>query len=249
MRLLITSTELRLIMGELDYDLLDRLAYDHRRWRNHVAPGLSKVYVSGEGDAPVAMIIGEAPGAQEEAFRRPFIGRSGIVLRELMSFARLFTKDWQFVCEECEGKGDYKNCPTCNGFPREYGVANCWLTNVIKFRPPGNRTPTTREIKTCRKLLHKEWTAIGKPLIVIPVGAVALHAVMGKPLPILKLAGNPIGMINREQRAMTVWPMIHPSYALREENKGTREVIEKDWHKLHVWLRSSDSFPYKKQDW
>lgn len=236
-------------MGDLNYDLLDKLATAHRQWRDQNSPGLSKVYVSGEGYNPKVMIIGEAPGAQEEAFHRPFVGKSGIVLRELMSFARLYTKDWQFVCEECEGKGDYSKCENCNGFPREYGVANCWLTNVVKYRPPGNRTPTIKEIKSVRRLLRMEWEAIGKPMIIVAVGKVALHAVLGKPMSILSSAGQPLSRINREQQPMVIWPMVHPSFALREENAAMRPLIEKDWHKLHVWLRSSDSIPYKKQDW
>jgi uracil-DNA glycosylase len=244
-------------MGILDYDTLDSLAKAHLIWREAVNlghAGLSKVYVPGEGDDPACLIVGEAPGAQEEARRRPFVGPAGIVLRELMAIANLHTKDWQRVCSECEGKGNYQNCEYCGGRPRMYGLANCWLTNVVKFRPPGNRNPTAAEIASVRKLLHVEWVAVGSPAIVVAVGSIALKAILGKKVSILRVAGKPMSIINKAQEPMVIWPMIHPSFALREQNKAMRPLIEKDWINFRKWLQSPDSAPYKgplyqSQDW
>ena len=203
----------------IDHDALDQVWQGHVHWRIHEADDLSLNYVPGEGDNPRVMLIGEAPGAQEDLKRRPFVGDSGLVLRELMTIAGLFT-----------------------GFTPHFGEANCWLTNVVKFRPPGNRIPTMVEIMNVRHLLLEEWKAVGKPFIIVPVGGVALTAIFGRKISILKVAGKPSyhksNYDNRLQN-MTVYPMIHPSYGLRG-GKQIQDLIEHDWEQLgHKVNRSS----------
>lgn len=184
-----------------------------RAWRLASAPSLSERYVAGEGDNPRVMLIGEAPGAQEDIRLRPFVGPAGRVLRELMDIAGIYT-----------------------GFTPQFGEANCWLTNVLKHRPPRNRKPFEPEIEAMRPLLRKEWTAVGKPRVIIPVGGVALRAVLGSWVSVTKVSGKP--MLKRSDGLngllVAVWPMIHPSYALR--NKGIQPVVERDWERLGDWL-------------
>lgn len=185
--------------------------------------GLSQTYVGGEGDGdnPIAMIIGEAPGAQEEIRRRPFVGPAGIVLRDLMMSVGLCAK---------RGNGSWWES-------HSEIKENCWLTNTVKFRPPRNRTPTAKEINMARPFLRREWQAIGKPDLIIPVGAPALRAVMGRQMSILKMAGQ---MITHQRsygpkpRLFYIWPMIHPSFGLR--NEQVIPLLEKDWAKLERWL-------------
>lgn len=189
-----------------------------RAWRLASSPLLSERYVAGEGDNPRVMIIGEAPGAQEDMKLRPFIGPAGRVLRELMALADIYT-----------------------GFTPHFGKANCWLTNVIKHRPPQNRKPFENEIIAMRPLLRKEWTAVGKPRVIIPVGGVAMRAVLGSWISVTKASGKP--MIKRSKglngQSIAVWPMIHPAYALR--NKGIQPVVEADWERLGEW-RAGDGW-------
>lgn len=232
-------------MGVIDYDSLDKLAARHRKWR-HQYSELSRAYVSGEGDNPLAFIVGEAPGAQEEIRRRPFVGDSGIVLRDLMAIAHLHTKDWQHLCDACEGVGNYAMCGKCGGFPRQYGVANCWLTNVVKYRPPGNATPSPEMVESVRHLLREEWLAVGSPKLVIPVGAVALHAILGYRQSILAMAGRPFPYKSKQGLDMVMWPMVHPSYGLK--NPSIQPAIEKDWINLQNWL-DKGALEYFKQDW
>lgn len=182
-----------------------------RAWRAASAPSLSERYVAGEGDNPRIMIIGEAPGAQEDIRLRPFVGPAGRVLRELMAIAGIYT-----------------------GFTPQFGEANCWLTNVVKHRPPKNRKPFEVEIDAMRPLLRKEWAAIGKPGIIVPVGGVALRAVLGRWVSITKVSGKPMPRRGRGLNSFVVWPMIHPAYALR--NKGIQPVVERDWERLGEWL-------------
>lgn len=197
----------------VNHDLLLDIEEASRAWRAASSPSLSERYVAGEGDNPRVMLIGEAPGAQEDMRLRPFVGPSGRVLRELMAIAGIYT-----------------------GFTPQFGTANCWLTNVVKHRPPRNRKPLDPEIDAMRPLLRKEWTAVGKPRVIIPVGGVALRAVLGSWMSVTKTSGKP--MIKRSKvlngQSVAVWPMIHPAYALR--NKGIQPVVEADWERLGGWL-------------
>lgn len=206
-------------MAEIDYDALEDALTD--QYYSVAFRDLGATLVPGEGQAePSVFIIGEAPGAQEEIFRKPFIGRSGRVLRDLMLTAHLATTDWQNIAD------------------RTYGVANTWLTNVVKFRPPGNRKLSPAEIKAARPYLRTEWTAVGRPRIIIPVGGSALTAVIGKPAGILRHSGwLHEQKSNVDGQSLYVWPMIHPSFALHIP--AMRPLLEKDWLKLGEWLNEN----------
>lgn len=186
---------------------------------------LGDIYVPGEGaDDPVAFVIGEAPGATEVMKHRPFVGPAGQAQRDLMAIARLHTEDWQ------------------DDERKLYGVANCWLTNVVKFYPPnrnGSRKPLPNEISAARRYLRREWVAVGRPSLIIPVGGVALHAVTGRPTSILRAAGKCHYTTSREGEKLFVWPMVHPSFGLR--TPAVRGLIERDWESLAQWMTSMAS--------
>ena len=201
--------------SETDRTELERIELKHLGWRATKAPDLHGQYVGGEGEDehPRVMIIGEAPGAEEVMRKRPFVGPAGRVLRQLMEVARLSTTISPTVLEP-----------------------NCWLTNVVKFRPPRNRTPFPAEIMSVRHLLREEWKAVGAPRVVIAVGGVALHAVLGKRESVLYTSGEPQQFYSlRSHVDVFLWPMIHPSYGLR--NKSAQPMMERDWEHLGGWLR------------
>lgn len=197
-------------------DSLDLVEEGYRETRD-LFPRLSKTYVPGEGKEKnaEAFIIGEAPGASEDMQRRPFVGKAGQVLRQLMRLADLYAAADGQIAEPI----------------------NCWLTNVVKFRPAGNATPTPVEVGAFRRFLQEEWNAVGQPALIIPVGAVALRAVTGKPLSILRAAGK----CHTYRSAMTtkilyIWPMVHPSWVLRQGNNAAlQKLIELDWERLGEW--------------
>ncbi|HTS10102.1 MAG TPA: uracil-DNA glycosylase [Candidatus Eisenbacteria bacterium] len=168
-------------------------------------PDFSLNYVPGEGDNVQAFIIGEAPGAAEDIMRRPFVGKSA-VLRQLMSFADL-------------------NCEI---------QPNAWLTNVVKFRPPSNRTPTEREIMLFRESIVLEWQAVGAPSLIVPVGSVALQAITGKKISILRAAGKCHKYDSKHGKTLNIWPMVHPAFGLRGGEK-LQELLEEDWVNLGKW--------------
>jgi len=182
-------------------------------------------FVPGEGatEDALAYIIGEAPGAYETVKRRPFVGPAGRVQRQLMSFARLQAEPWI-------------NSPPDHGQYPGDTPSNCWLTNVLHYRPPRNRRPTPIEIKASRPYIVEEWKAVGSPRIVIPVGGAALEAITGRAMSILKLSGKPMEVTARDGRTVFVWPMIHPSYGLRQ--KQVQPIIEKDWEALARWMHA-----------
>ena len=83
--------------------------------------------VPGEGAAnPVVMVIGEGPGADEDASGRPFVGRAGQLLDKML---------------------------TSIGLSRE---SNCFIANVIKCRPPANRDPLPDETAFCGSFLERQ---------------------------------------------------------------------------------------------
>lgn len=98
--------------------------------RQHVVVG--DVPVSGR---PLVAFVGEAPGATEDETGRPFAGRSGALLDQLLAEA---------------------------GLDR----AECAVLNVVKCRPPGNRTPKASEVARCSGWLHRQIELLDPPAIV-----------------------------------------------------------------------------------
>jgi uracil-DNA glycosylase len=212
-------------MSQVNWETLEDLYEEIRRDVSfaHLRKGKNRL-VPGEGDNPQVMLIGEAPGAQEAMKLRPFVGPSGVMLRRLMDLAGLWsTPKWS------HGHPD---------FPETTGETspNCWLTNVVKYRPPKNRTPLWTEIQDARPYLRREWEAIGCPSVIVAIGSAAFTAVVGRKRGILQRAGNPFSYSrgNKNPNTIVVWPMIHPGYGLRNEH--IRPKMEEHWSTLGNWL-------------
>jgi uracil-DNA glycosylase family 4 len=134
-------------------------------------------FVPGEGSRrPALMMVGEAPGAEEDRLGRPFVGRSGQVLDDLLASVQLHRSE-------------------------------IWITNVIKYRPPANRTPTDDEIEAAVPYLMAEIDLLQPPLVLL-LGASALAAVFPG-LQIRRTHGVPI-----RQPKRTYLPLYHPAVAL-----------------------------------
>lgn len=201
-------------MLEIDYDELERI--NTEMMADAAFRELSDRLVPGEGDNPIAFIVGEAPGATEEIKGRPFVGPAGQVQRDLMDIARLWSTD-----SHCDPSKP----------------ANCWLTNTVKFFPPwrnGNRKPTDAEIAASRPYLKREWIAVGRPQLIIAIGGVAMQAIVGRKMSILATSGREYP----NRAGVHLWPMIHPSFGLRQV--GMRALIEKDWESLARWMADVD---------
>lgn len=135
--------------------------------------------VFGEGNPNAQlMIIGEAPGQEEDRLGRPFVGRSGALLTKALQD---------------------------DGLKRE----DVFITNVVKCRPPNNRTPTPDEIESYTTLLLQAEIKIVRPQVILLLGSVALQAVL-KMTGITKLRGTQI-----KHEGSIVIPTYHPAYILR----------------------------------
>ena len=118
-----------------------------------------------------------------------------------------------------------------------------YISNMVKCRPPENRTPTAKEIKTCRGYLDLEIATVN-PEIIVLLGATALKLI--KKTGITELRGSILEMNGRKY-----FPMFHPAAALRDPGKlpAIRQDITKlsklidgsyedpeeiDWHTIHT---------------
>jgi uracil-DNA glycosylase family 4 len=105
-----------------------------------------------------------------------------------------------------------------------------FVTNVVKYRPPGNRTPTPEEVRAARPALRREWQIL-QPTLTIALGGTATLALglpRGKPQAHGVL--HPFG-------GKSATPMFHPAYGLR--SRMARIWIEEEWAALDAALKAS----------
>jgi DNA polymerase len=94
-----------------------------------------------------------------------------------------------------------------------------YIANIVKCRPPGNRNPLPDEVDNCIGYLKKQIFLI-KPEVIITLGAVSTHNLLGITTPISRLRGN-----FTDYMGITVMPTFHPSYLLQNPSKK-RETWE-----------------------
>jgi DNA polymerase len=138
------------------------------------------------GDVPPAarvVLVGEAPGAQEDLAGRPFIGRAGQLLDELVTDAGLHRADLAVL-------------------------------NVIKCRPPANRTPSRVEAQRCTGWLDRQIELID-PAYVMTLGRTALTWALGAKLTLAEVRGTV-----HDWRGRRLVASYHPSAAIRFGPKG-----------------------------
>lgn len=138
--------------------------------------------VLGVGNEQAAlMVIGEAPGAEEDRQGEPFVGRAGHLLDAMLRAIGL-------------QRGDV------------------YIANVLKCRPPGNRNPAPAEAACCLPFLERQ-IALVAPRLILAVGGVAAHHLLGSDEPVGRLRGR-----IHEYGGSRI-PLIasyHPAYLLRQ---------------------------------
>lgn len=141
------------------------------------------------------MLIGEAPGADEDREGLPFVGASGKLLDQMLA---------------------------CIGLNR----TNYYITNIIPWRPPGNRNPTMEEIEMCMPFVERRIELI-QPKIIVMVGGVAAKSMMNVVTGITALRGK---WHDYKTPTMTdpvqAFAIYHPSYLLR--SPGQKRVAWND---------------------
>lgn len=163
-------------------------------------------FVLGEGPVPADLVfIGEAPGADEDATGRPFVGRAGQHLDKILAAA---------------------------GFRRE----EVYICNILKDRPPDNRTPTLEEMRACTPLLRRQ-LALLRPKLLALLGNTAVKYVIGPDAPgITKIHGRWFTSIF----GIPCMPMYHPSYLLRNQSRAVGSPNWEMWQDIQALKKRYD---------
>lgn len=106
-----------------------------------------------------------------------------------------------------------------------------YIANVVKCRPPGNRTPEEDEIATCLPFLKRQIAAVG-PRLICTLGACASQALLGSAEPVSRLRGR-----IHERQGVKIVPTYHPAYLLR-----TPEKKREAWEDLKLLMKE---YPYE----
>ena len=149
---------------------------------------------AGEGETPHVdwLIVGEAPGEEEDLQGEPFVGQPGELLDNMlgaMSLSRTGAK-------KPEGGGVF-------------------IANVLKCRPPGNRNPKPEEVAQCLPYLERQ-VALLKPKMILAMGRFAVQALLRDSVP--ELEGTPYGKLRGRVYQYQNVPVVvtyHPAYVLR----------------------------------
>ncbi|MCI0401899.1 MAG: uracil-DNA glycosylase [Acidobacteria bacterium] len=166
--------------------------------RCKLAPHRTRI-VFGEGNPKAQLVfVGEAPGADEDAQGRPFVGRAGQLLTKWIEGSLAMKRGDVYIC------------------------------NVLKCRPPGNRSPEKDEVDTCSPFLIRQLDAI-RPKLICCLGAVALQELLGKPVSISRLRGQFF-----DWRGMKMFATFHPAYLLR--NPHADPEVQQDLRKIRQFL-------------
>jgi DNA polymerase len=128
------------------------------------------------------MIVGEAPGRDEDLAGKPFVGRAGQLLDKMLAAIGL-------------------------------GEDGVHITNIVYWRPPGNRTPTPHEAQVCRPFLERQIEFV-RPDIVLPLGGPAAKHLLDVADGIMRIRGKWRDIAVGQHRARAL-PSLHPAYLLR----------------------------------
>lgn len=188
-------------------DSLERLAVEiaqchrcplaaHRTWP-----------VLGRGPVPAPlMLIGEAPGADEDQQAAPFVGPAGQLLDQLLTAAGL-------------------------------DPSRVYIANVVKCRPPRNRTPTSDEREACLPFLARQIALVDPPLLVA-MGVTALQALAGTAATLRTWRGRWHAWGTR-----ALFVTVHPAALLHRPTPDGRAAAVADWAAVAAAVRSLPASP------
>jgi uracil-DNA glycosylase len=163
-------------------------------------------FADGSPDAEV-MLIGEAPGAEEDRLGRPFVGQSGKLLDKMLAAI---------------------------GLQR----SAVYITNVIYWRPPGNRSPTAAEIAACQPFLERQIEVL-KPKIIVFLGGIAARGLLGVKEGVTKLRGRLFVYTTADGTRIPAMVTFHPAFLLRQP--GQKRLAWRDLLTLKHRLEESRS--------
>lgn len=152
------------------------------------------VFGDGQPGAEICF-IGEAPGADEDAQGKPFVGAAGQLLNRIID-----------------------GC----GLKRE----EVYICNILKCRPPGNRTPLPHEANNCRPYLDRQLELVA-PKYIVALGGCAATNLLQTTSPLGKMRGR-----FHEYRGIPVVVTYHPAYLLPHRSPDKKREVWEDMKML-----------------
>ncbi len=149
------------------------------------------------------MLIGEAPGRDEDLSGLPFVGRAGQMLDRMLASIGL-------------------------------DEVSVHITNIVYWRPPGNRNPTPDEVEACRPFLTRQIGLVG-PDCIVALGGPAAKQLTGAADGIMRMRGRwrKVAVARRE---IPLLPTLHPAYLLR--TPAAKRLAWRDLLALRQFLRA-----------
>ncbi len=158
------------------------------------------VFADGAEDADV-LLLGEAPGREEDEIGKPFVGRSGQLLDRMLASIGLDRR------------------------------SNILISNVIYWRPPGNREPTQQEVAICMPFVER-LIALKRPKLLVLAGGAAAKAVLRRQDSVSKLRGRKL-KFESPDGPVNALVMLHPAYLLRRPQE--KRLAWADLQRLENW--------------
>ncbi|MCR9096335.1 MAG: uracil-DNA glycosylase [bacterium] len=154
--------------------------------------GRSRI-VFGDGNPNADLLfIGEGPGAEEDKRGLPFVGRAGELLTQMIEKGIGIARSEVYIC------------------------------NIVKCRPPRNRTPLPPEVAACRPFLDGQIEAI-RPKVIVTLGKPAASLLLDREIAITRLRGT-----WQDYRGIPMMPTLHPAYVLRQYTPENRRAVWED---------------------
>lgn len=208
------------------------------------------------------LIIGEAPGKNEDIQGVPFVGEAGDLLDKYLTMVSVNPRLME-ITKEMEESGEFNAREA-----REHLLQDIFYTNVVACRPPENRDPARDEMAACRtRLLEIIYTV--DPVLIMAVGRVSLEALMGKSMQITRdrgeifdihIAARPLPGLPERKVHYPCLAVLHPAYLLRTNDfsqeggmsdktyfdilKAMRIIDEFNW--THYGIRHPQDRPKEK---
>lgn len=165
--------------------------------RCRLCEGRNKIVFGCGNERSPLVFVGEGPGADEDEQGVPFVGRAGQLLTQMI-----------------------ENTAAKEGI--EIRRSDVYICNVVKCRPPENRTPLPDEMEICGQFLARQLAVI-QPKAICVLGATAMKALLNTKEGITRLRGK-----WHKWRDIPVMITYHPSYLLRQYNQQAKREAWED---------------------
>lgn len=194
------------ILGAKGYQHFRDALKDSNCKRCDLYKGRRNIVIDRGNPSSKVMVIGEAPGENEDIMGKAFVGKAGKMLDEIMKAISLETD------------------------------RDMLIANIVKCKPPGNRSPLREEVSACVPYLHKQ-IELMQPKVIVLLGAVALkHMIPEKTDFSME---NEVGRFfsSKDYPEVQFMVLYHPAYLLYDPRK--KKIMWEHVKKLDVFLQEN----------